>query len=402
MSHSLHRRELVAALAAPLLVPGLARRASRASKAIEPPSDAFVKDLPRQLEIAGVPAIGLSVVRDRRVVWQHIEGVADASTGQPAGASSLWPAASLSKPVVALAALRLADDGALDLDRPLKSYVPDHAPADARGDRITARHVLSHSSGLRNWRGRPDQPLVPDFEPGARFQYSGEGYYYLQRVLEHVTGTGFGQVMEQRVFAPLGMASSTFTWRADTASRVVTGHDHGQPTPNFSKDLALKLLQAAEREGKPLASFTHEQVYAAMQAMTPPPAPALLPNFMLPNAAGGLLTTPADYAAFLSEALGGGVPAADLKPATRAAMLAPQVRINSALAWGLGWGLERQGGEDYAWHWGDNGSWKNFVLAHPASRSAIVLFTNGSRGLNVARSVIQAATGEDQAAFLWI
>jgi CubicO group peptidase (beta-lactamase class C family) len=397
MTHSLHRRELVAALAAPLLVPRLARRAS---KAIEPPSAAFLKDLPRQLEIAGVPAIGLSVVHDRRVVWQHIEGAADAGTGQAAGESSLWPAASLSKPVVALAALRLADDGALDLDRPLKSYVPDHAPADARGDRITARHVLSHSSGLRNWRGRPDQPLVPDFEPGTRFQYSGEGYYYLQRTLEHVTGTGFGQLMEQRVFAPLGMSSSTFTWRADTAPRIVTGHDRGQPTGTFSKDLALKLLQAAERAGKPLAGYTHEAIVAAMQEMTP--APSMLPNNMLPNAAGGLLTTPADYAAFLVEVLGNGTPAVDLKPATRAAMLAPQVRINSALAWGLGWGLERQRGEDYAWHWGDNGSWKNFVLAHPASRSAIVLFTNGSRGLNVARSVIQAATGEDQAAFLWI
>jgi CubicO group peptidase (beta-lactamase class C family) len=243
---------------------------------------------------------------------------------------------------------------------------------------------------------------VPDFEPGARFQYSGEGYYYLQRAAEHITGTGFAQLMRERVFAPLGMASSSYTWDADTASRLVTGHDRGQPTPNFSKDLALKLLQAAGREGKPLASFTHEQVYAAMQAMTPPPAPALLPNFMLPNAAASLLTTPADYGAFLVEVLGGGTAAVDLKPATRAAMLASQMRINSALAWGLGWGLERQGGEDYAWHWGDNGSWKNFVLVHPASRSAIVMFTNGSRGLNVARGVMRAATGEDHAAFLWL
>jgi CubicO group peptidase (beta-lactamase class C family) len=350
-----------------------------------------------------VPAIGMSVVHDRQVVWQHIEGTADAGTGQPASESSLWPAASLSKPVFALAALRLVDEGKLDLDRPLKSYVPDHAPADARGDRITARHVLSHSSGLRNWRNRADQPLVPDFEPGARFQYSGEGYYYLQRAAEHVTGTGFAQLMRDRVLAPLGMASSSYTWGADTAARLVTGHDRGQPTPNFSRDLALKLLQAAEREGKPLASYTHEQVYAAMQAMTPPPAPALLPNFMLPNAAASLITTPADYGAFLVEVLNGGNAAVDLRPATRAAMLAPQVKLNGALSWGLGWGLERQpGGADYAWHWGDNGSWKNFVLVHPASRSAIVMFTNGSRGLNVARGVVQAATGEDHAAFLWL
>lgn len=397
MTQPLHRREFAAALAAPLLAGAFVR----ASKAINPPSAAFLKDLPRQLEIAGVPAIGMSVVHDRRIVWQHIAGVADAGTGQAASASSLWPAASLSKPVFALAALHLVDEGKLDLDRPLKSYVPDHAPADARGDRITARHVLSHSSGLRNWRNRVDQPLVPDFEPGARFQYSGEGFYYLQRAAEHITGTGFGQLMQERVLAPLGMTSSSYTWDGDTATRVVTGHDRGQPTGNFSKDLAIKLLTAAEREGRPLASFTHEQVAEAMRTMHD--APPVLPNFMLPNAAASLLTTPADYGAFLVEVLSGGNAAVDLRPATRAQMLTSQTRINSALSWGLGWGLERQPSSgDYAWHWGDNGSWKNFVLAHPASRSAIVLFTNGSRGLSVARGVMQAATGEDHAAFLWL
>jgi hypothetical protein len=75
-------------------------------------------------------------------------------------AETLWVAASLSKPVFALAALRLADEGRLELDRPLRGYVPDHAAADARGDRITARHVLGHSSGLPNWRERDDQPLA--------------------------------------------------------------------------------------------------------------------------------------------------------------------------------------------------------------------------------------------------
>ena len=69
--------------------------------------------------------------------------------------------------------------------------------------------MLSHSSGLRNWRGRVDQPLVPDFEPGTRFQYSGEGFYYLQRAVEHITGAGFEQFMEERVFNPLAMKSST-------------------------------------------------------------------------------------------------------------------------------------------------------------------------------------------------
>jgi hypothetical protein len=87
-------------------------------------------------------------------------------------------------------------------------------------------------------------------------------------------------------------------------------------------------------------------------------------------------------------------------------MTTPKTRINRALSWGLGIGLEQQAAgsadPDYLWHWGDNGPWKNFVLAHPATRSAIVVFTNGSRGLNIANRVMTAATGQQHAAFLWL
>jgi hypothetical protein len=61
-----------------------------------------------------------------------------------------------------------------------------------------------------------------------------------------------------------------------------------------------------------------------------------------------------------------------------------------------------QSPHDYAWHWGDNGPWKNFVLAHPGSRSALAIFTNGNRGLNVAQRLVVAATGEDHPAFQWL
>jgi CubicO group peptidase (beta-lactamase class C family) len=415
MAAPLDRREFMAAVAAPLLAgtlvtPGRgARRAGhRARPAIVPPDAAFLRGLPRLMEVAGVPAVGMSVVQDGRVVWQELRGVADAATGRPATAETLWPAASLSKPLFALGVLRLADDGALDLDRPLKSYVPGHAPDDARGDRITARHVLSHTSGLRNWRNRADQPLVPEFEPGARFQYSGEGFYWLQRAVEQVTGLGFARFMEERVLGPLGMRESTYAWRADTAARVATGHDRGAPQTNPNRDLATRLLAYAAEQGVALPSLTHEKLAAAMQGMTP--AAPTLPNFMLPNAAGSLLTTPAEYGAFLAALLGEAMPAAvALRPETRRRMLAPQVRLNPALAWGLGWGLAWQTAAsdsgrdaDTAWHWGDNGWWKDFVVAHPASRSALVVFTNGSRGLNVAQRLVRAALGEDHPAFLWL
>ena len=405
MSDVIGRREFAISLLAPVLARSLGFGSTpMLAPAINPPNADFLSRLPQIMEIAGVPGLSMSVVQEGRVAWTHYRGVMDATTNQPVSSETLWPAASLSKPAFAFAALHLVDEGKLDLDRPLKSYVPDHAPDDARGNKIAARHVLSHSSGLRNWRQRADQPLVPDFEPGARFQYSGEGIYYLQRAVEHITSMGFEQFMEERLFNPLGMTSSTYSWRRDIAARLVSGHDQGQPRQSPSKDLAQRLLDVAEQQKKPLATFTHEDLVAAMQSMSP--APPTLPNFMIPNAAASLLTTPTDYARFLIELLENHNAAIDLKPATRKLMFTAQSRINSALQWGLGIGLEQQfdvaSDPNFLWHWGDNGSWKNFVLAHPESKSAIVVFTNGSRGLNVANRVMTAATGRQHAAFLWL
>jgi CubicO group peptidase (beta-lactamase class C family) len=405
MSTPLDRREFLAASALPamaaVLRPAAFAGAPRVrASAIHRPADDFLATLAPMMDIAGVPGVGTAVVQDGKVVWQDQRGVMDATTKAPLTAATLWPAASLSKPVFAYAALRLVDEGKLDLDKPLKAYVSDHTPADPRGDMITARHVLSHSSGLRNWRNRVDQPLTPDFEPGARFQYSGEGYYYLLRAVEHITATGFEQFMEERLFNQLGMKSSTYAWRADTAARLVTGHDAGVPVQNGRLNSAPRLVALAEKLGRPFASLRSEEIAAVMASMQPPPS--TLPNGMIPNAAASLLTSPAEYGVFLGQLLEGRDREVGPRPETRDLMFKSHTPINRALSWGLGLGQEEHGGQHYAWHWGDNGSWKNFVLVHPLSRSAIVVFTNGSRGLNVARRVMAAATDGEHEAFLWL
>jgi hypothetical protein len=132
------------------------------------------------------------------------------------------------------------------------------------------------------------------------------------------------------------------------------------------------------------------------------PSPAPLPNFMIPNAAGSLLTTVSDYAAFLGHVLAPREDPAELTPSTLQRMLAPATPINSAISWSLGWGLESDAGRDYLWHWGDNGNFKNFVLAHLPSRSAVVVFTNGNNGLRVAEAVVAAASGHEHVAFDWL
>ena len=178
------RRQFAAAMSAAFPV-ALATKLIGAAGEIRRPDDRFLQSrLNALLDVTSVPGFAVGVLRDGRLAWERYQGVTEAGTRDHVAAHTLFPAASLGKPVFAYAALRLAEQGRLDLDRPLKSYVADHAPADARGEKITARHVLSHSSGLRNWRNALDQPLVPDFDPGSRFQYSGEGFYYLQRTID--------------------------------------------------------------------------------------------------------------------------------------------------------------------------------------------------------------------------
>lgn len=403
----LTRRHFGRSLGPLALVPAFVRARSaaqgRSLHGIAPPSEAALGTLAAVMNAAGVPGLAAAIVRVGQPAWYRHIGVADAGTLRPVTPDTMFPAASLAKPVSAWVALRLADRGLLDLDRPLKAYVPDHAPSDPRADLVTARHVLSHTSGFRNWRNNASQPLVPEFDPGSRFQYSGEGFYYLQRAMEKAAGRGFEQVVQDELFAPLGMTSSTFAWRADAGARLVTGHTRGAPVNTASREFAARLFAHAASLGRPLASFTHDDIVAAMSALQP--APAALPNFIVPNAAASLLTTTSDYVAFLTRLLSPDDGTSALRATSRQAMLAPAIRLTDSLSWGLGWGLERPVGAEtyeYLWQWGDNGPFKNFVLAHPATRSAVLVFTNASNGLRVCEALITAAIGHDLRAFDWV
>jgi len=140
MSDVIGRREFAISLLAPVLARSLGFGSTpMLAPAINPPNADFLSRLPQIMEIAGVPGLSMVVVPEGRVAWTHYRGVMDATTNQPVSSETLWPAASLSKPAFAFAALHLVDEGKLDLDRPLKSYVPDHAPDDARPQSQLAR-----------------------------------------------------------------------------------------------------------------------------------------------------------------------------------------------------------------------------------------------------------------------
>jgi len=127
--------------------------------------------LPRLLELAEVPGLALGGVHDGQV-WTQGFGRASLSPLAVVSSDTVFEAVSLGKPLCAYAALQLIDAGLLDLDRPVFAYVPSPEADNPLMRRVTTRHILSHTTGLPNWRERPG-PLVPESEPGTRFTYSG-------------------------------------------------------------------------------------------------------------------------------------------------------------------------------------------------------------------------------------
>ena len=256
-----------AASAATSCLSGFAIAESKAG-GIHPPDDAFVATLPHLLDLATLPGLGVGVMRPGQPLWQHYEGVANMTTKAPITASSVFPGASLGKPVFACVVLKMAQEGAIDLDRPLNQYLQDDALTGQWGDRVTARHVLTHSTGLPNWRSQNDEKLTPTFEPGTRFQYSGEGFFHLQRVVEHITGSGFESIMQERIFKPLGMSSSTYIWLPDGNERVVAGHNG--PRPFYNREIAIMVFDIIQASGKPLSFWTCEQIRPMPASQTAP------------------------------------------------------------------------------------------------------------------------------------
>jgi CubicO group peptidase (beta-lactamase class C family) len=304
--------------------------------------DSLAQALPSWMTEAGIPGLSLAVVTSREA-WYHDFGLISAETEEAIGPETLFEAASLSKPVFAHIVLDEVAGGLLGLDAPLEEYwdYPDLRLDPQRGG-ITARIVLSHRTGLPNWRR--DGPLRIQFEPGSRFQYSGEGYVYLQRVLAALTGTSLENLAREKLLAPLGLDRSGFTFRG-------VEPDHALPH---------------DSRGHPLAKRPAE-----------PPG----------NAAASLHTTARDYGEFVSATLRMAKSAPDRFEGVTERL----ADVADGVGWGLGWGLEypNERGSPALWHWGDNGPFKAFVYADPVSDVGFVFFANSMNGLAITQRVLE-------------
>ena len=180
-------------------------------------------NLQQLLKDGGIPGLSIAVIRNGQVT-EITTGTRNALTGAPVEPKTIFDAASLSKPLFAYAVLQLVDAGAFLLDTPLASYAPEYVSNDPHAAEITVHNVLNHTTGLPNWRSN-DYPLKTYFPPGERFSYSGEGFVWLQRAVEAISGESIEAVMQRLVFDPLEMRDSGYVWRPEFDTNYADPHD---------------------------------------------------------------------------------------------------------------------------------------------------------------------------------
>ncbi|MEP7016243.1 MAG: serine hydrolase domain-containing protein [Verrucomicrobiota bacterium] len=219
-----------------------------------------------QMKERHIPAVALAVIQRSRIIREQSYGFADAEKKEHVTTSTLFQAASVSKPVAALGALHLVEQGKVSLDENVDGKLRSwHLPENrfTRVHPVTLRLILSHSAGLtvsgfRGYRvGTPlpsllqildgqapanSAPVRVDQIPGSQWRYSGGGYLVLQQMMIDITGRSFADYMEETVLKPLGMSSITFvqplpeswarraaTGYTGTPRRAVEGRWHVKP-----------------------------------------------------------------------------------------------------------------------------------------------------------------------------
>ena len=327
----------------------------------EPPRRTSLAD---RMEALGVPGVSVAVLVDGELAWARGYGFADLESGRPVTARTLFQAASISKPVAALAALQLVQEGRVALDADVDQYLTSwRVPVNSFTAEapVTLRGLLTHRAGLSvsGFPGYGPEEAVPDavgvlegrgntdpvrvvLPPGERWRYSGGGYTVMQQLVADVRGAPFPDVMRRHVLDPIGMVRSTFE----------------QPIPPDRQD---DIATGYRPDGTPVPGRWHTY-----------------PE----QAAAGLWTTPGELALYAGEvqrAWRGGS-ARVLDEVVVGEMLTPDQDD-----WGLGPGISEDG-ERFR-HGGSNQGFRSTFAATIAGSDGVFVMTNSDAGSPLAREI---------------
>lgn len=333
-------------------------------------------------EARGVPAAAVAVVIDGEIV-EHAFGLLSTATKVEATTDSVFQIGSITKVWTATLVMQLVDDGLVELDVPIRQYLPEFALADdSAAAEITVRQLLSHRSGIEGDiftdTGRGDDAvstyltLLADaaqiFPPGSFFSYSNAGYVVLGRLVERLRETTWEQALVERIAVPLGLQTVSPSPYEAILHRAAVGHldvdEDGvpQPAPFWamarSNGPAGSMLAMSARD---LAAFARAHLLAA--------------------------ETPT-----ATETEGDGATHGLLSPDSALAMRATEVRLprlaGMGAAWGLGWEIDREGEGMLFGHDGNTVGQSSFLRIAPEAGVAVVLLTNGGDGAGLFHDVV--------------
>ncbi len=331
-----------------------------------------------RMRLHKVPAVSIAVFGSGKILWAKAYGLADADALSAATDTTLFQAASVSKPVSAMAALREVERGKLALDRNINDYLKSWKLPEndwTRKKPVTLAMLLSHSAGV-TVHGFPGYaagravpllsqildgvapantaPIRVDIAPATEFRYSGGGYTIVQQALIDVEGKSYPQILSETVLAPLAMTQSTCE----------------QPLP------PERLRSAAaghDGQGRPIPGKRH--TYPEM-------------------AAAGLWTTPSDLARFALGLEGAleGKPGGVLSKEMAAKMVTPGFG-----GVGLGLAIVKRDAASYFSHGGSNEGFRCLLLAHKEKGYGAVVMTNSESGDEILPEIMRSIA----AAYQW-
>lgn len=321
---------------------------------------------PELMDELNVPGVSISIIQKNKIIYSKPFGVADANTETQVDENTMFEACSMSKPVFAYLALKLVEKGKLDLDKSLSYYLPELFVSDDNvySHQITARMILTHTSGMPNWRKGDEErnaPIPIYFKPGTRFNYSGEGIYYLQRVVEKITNQSLEDYAKENLFDKLGLTSTSFVWNEKYDKQIATGHN---VEGNCNERKKYNHSNAA------YTLYTTANEYAK-----------LIIEIMNPNT---------DEEFSLSEQMINEMLSHQVRVDTREVMDRPGRNYGLFAYRGLGWAVDSTITGDVVYHSGANQTgFRCYSQFSPKDESGIVIMTNGENGNELWRRLIK-------------
>lgn len=324
-----------------------------------------------RMKVHNVPGASIAIIKDGKIAWAKGYGIANTDNGKEVDVNTLFQAGSISKPIAALAALKLVDEGTLDLDEDVSSYLKSWKLPDSKfteTEKVTLRRLLTHTAGMtvHGFPGYAETDSFPsintvldgkgntpaifiDTIPGSIWRYSGGGYTVMEKIVEDVSGLPLEEYMATTILPALKMNNSTYS----------------QPLP---ENLQTNVSAAYHSDGNIVPGLWHNY-----------------PE----QAAAGLWTTPTDLANYFIEIHK--IYTSDTKGVLSKNMVTKMLTKDKN-DWGLGPSLRWKNDSLIFGHGGKNEGFTNEMFAFANSGNGIIVMTSADNGGQLIGDILRSVS----------